>query len=335
LVSEVSRKARAAAAGALLGLAAVVGAATAAAEEVSFKDPTGDDNGPGNYTYPTGEVYKPGSFDLTGFTLKARGDKVEVRVSVAARLEDPWRTGSGFSLQTVFIFIQTEAKSEKPAEAKSEKPNAAKSEKPTEAKSEKPAAPKSEKPSTAKAEAKSAAKSAKKAGGGGFTQGLPGLGVQFAPEDAWDRCIILSPLPASRVREEVEAKAAAMKGAIVIPSRVRGSGRTISATLDRKALGAGDPTTWGYQVVMASNDLFPAPGDLLVRKVNERESQHRFGGGTDGDCDPNVVDVLAGGGKGEPGEVEAQHRMLQYECNPDGTPKKLATLKMIHFEEEE
>jgi carbohydrate-binding DOMON domain-containing protein len=301
-VSEVSWKARAAAA-VLAGLAAVVGAAggVAAAQEVSFRDPAGDDDGPGKYVYPTDEVYKPGSFDLTNFTLKARGDKVEVRVSVAARLEDPWKTGSGFSLQIVFIFIQTEAKSEKP--------------------------------SAAKAEAKPAAKSASKPGGGGFTQGLPGLGVQFAPEDAWDRCIILSPLPASRVREEVEAKAAAMKGAIVIPGRVRGSGHTIAATLDRKALGAGDPTTWGYQVVMASLDLFPAASDLLVRRVNEHESQHRFGGGTDGACDPNVIDVLASGGKGEPGEVEAQHRMLQYECNPDGTPKKLATLKMVHLEE--
>jgi carbohydrate-binding DOMON domain-containing protein len=309
LVSEVSWKARATTAGVLLGLAAVVGAATAAAQEVSLKDPTGDDNGPGNYTYPTDEVYKPGSFDLTGFTLKARGDKVEVGVSVAARLEDRWKTGSGFSLQIVFIFIQTEAKSEKPGAAKAEKPGAP------------------------KAEAKPAAKSASKPGGGGFTQGLPGLGVQFAPEDAWDRCIILSPLPASRVREEVEAKAAAMRGAIVIPSRVRGSGHTIAATLDRKALGAGDPTTWGYQVVMASLDLFPAASDLLVRRVNEHESQHRFGGGTDGACDPNVIDVLASGGKGEPGEVEAQHRMLQYECDPDGTPKKLATLKMVHLEE--
>jgi carbohydrate-binding DOMON domain-containing protein len=323
-VSEVSWKARAAAAGALLGLATVVGAAAAAAQAVSFKDPTGDDDGPGSYTYPTDEVYKPGSFDLTGFTLKARGDKVEVGVSVAARLEDRWKTGSGFSVQTVFIFIQTEAKSEKPTEAASGKP--------AEAKSEKPGAAKGENPSAAKAEAKSGAKSAKKPGGG-FTQGLPGLGVQFAPEDAWDRCIILSPLPASRVREEVEVKAAAMKDAIVIPSRVRGAGHTISATLDRKALGGGDPTTWGYQVVMASNDLFPAAGDLLVRRVNERESQHRFGGGTDGDCDPNVVDALAGGGKGEPGEVEAQHRMLQYECNPDGTAKKLATLKLVHYEE--
>jgi carbohydrate-binding DOMON domain-containing protein len=319
-VSEVSWKARAAAAAVLTGLAVVVGAAgVAAAQEVSFKDPAGDDDGPGKYVYPTDEVYKPGSFDLTNFTLKARGDKVEVRVSVAARLEDPWKTGSGFSVQTVFIFIQTEAKNEKPAEATREKPGAAKG----------------EKPGAAKAEARSAAKSASKPGGGGFTQGLPGLGVQFAPEDAWDRCIILSPLPASRVKEEVEAKAATMKGAIVIPGRVRGSGHTISATLDRKALGAGDPIAWGYQVVMASNDLFPAASDLLVRKVNERESQHRFGGGTDGDCDPNVVDVLAGGGKGEAGEVEAQHRMLQYECNPDGTPKKLATLKMVRHEEEE
>jgi carbohydrate-binding DOMON domain-containing protein len=257
---------------------AAAGAAAAAAQEVSFKDPTGDDNGPGKYTYPTDTVYKPGSFDLTGFNLKARGDKVDVEVSVAASLEDPWKMGTGFSVQMVFIFIQTQPK---PAN--------------------------------------------------GFTQGLPGLNIQFGPDDAWDRCIILSPQAASRVKSEVDQKAAKMKDAIVIPGRVKGSGHTISATVDRKALGDSDPTTWGYQVVMQSNEGFPAATDLLTRKVNEYEGQHRFGGGTDGDCDPHVIDILAPDGKGDPAEVDRQHKMLQYECNPDNTPKKLATLVMVHY----
>ena len=136
----------------------------ATAQEVAFQDPTGDDNGPGTYTYPTDTVYKPGTFDLTGFALKVKGDKATVEVSVNSNLEDPWRMGGGFSLQMVFVFIDTDGKE-----------------------------------------------------GSGFTKGVPGTNVTFAPKDAWDKCIILSPQAPGRVRNEVETKAAAMKAAIVIP----------------------------------------------------------------------------------------------------------------------
>ena len=86
-----------------------------------------------------------------------------------------------------------------------------------------------------------------------------------------------------------------------------------------KDLGAGDPNTWGYQVIMQSNEGFPPETDLLTRKVNEYEGQHRFGGGNDGDCDPHVMDILG----------EDQKEQLAYECNPDGTSKKMATLHMV------
>jgi C-terminal binding-module, SLH-like, of glucodextranase len=419
---------------AALAMGLALGAATpaAVAEKVSFKDPQDDDNGPGAYTYPTDPVYKPGSFDMTAFTLKAHGDKVDLDVEMAAKLEDPWKTGSGFSVQMVFIFVQTRA--EKPADAgkagagkaggkdkkkggtgsaggkaAADKAAAGKADaggaaggrtdagKPAgtaaeKAEAGKPAAEETgaaASPAGAKAAAaepepggaaepapaqpdteqttgeKNAAEKAageqaaapkaagekgaeRKAAGAkpaaagkaagkqqGFTQGLPGLQVQFSPDDAWDRCIILSPEPAARVRAEVEAKAAAMKDAIVIPARVKGSGHTISATIDRKALGPGDPTDWGYQVVIASSDPYPAADSLLVRKVTETESQHRFGGAGDGDCAPNVLDVLAGDGEGEPAEVTKQHEMLHYECNPDQGPKTLATLTMVRMDKDE
>ena len=111
-----------------------------------------------------------------------------------------------------------------------------------------------------------------------------------------------------------------------VPRTITG---TISGTVDRKALGDGDPTKWAYQVIMQSNEGFPDKTDLLTRKVNEYEGQHRFGGGTDTDCDPHVADVLAGKGAADKAEVEEQHKMLAYECNPDGTAKKQATLKMV------
>ena len=53
-----------------------------------------------------------------------------------------------------------------------------------------------------------------------------------------------------------------------------------------------------------------------TRKVNEFEGQHRFGGGTDYDCDPHVMDILG------------DHGQLAYECEDDGTSVKMAVLKM-------
>ena len=256
---------------------AVAPAGLAAGQEVSFQDPTGDDDGPGTYTYPTDAVYKRGSFDLTGLTVSRKGDKVTFEVAVNGGLDDPWRMGGGFSVQMAFVFIDKDG-----------------------------------------------------AEGSGHTATLPGLNVDFAPADAWERVVILSPQPSARVKTEVAEKVpAAMQEAVVVPTRVRGSGRALSATVDLDDLGGGDPTTWGYQVLMQSNEGFPAGSDLLTRKVNEYEGQHRFGGGSDGDCDPHVVDLLAGAGSGDPSEVEAQHAMLAYECNDDGTPKKTAVLTMV------
>ena len=120
---------------ALLALAAFA----ARAQEVVFKDPIGDDNGPGKYVYPTDKVYKPGSFDLTELRVTQKGDKVTFAVSVNSDLEDPWAmpAPANFSVQMAFVFVKT--------------------------------------------------------GKGGFTKGIPGLNVVFAPDDAWNKVVILSP----------------------------------------------------------------------------------------------------------------------------------------------
>lgn len=251
-------------------------ATAAAAQEVVFKDPIGDDDGPGKYIYPTDAVYKKGSFDLTQLRVSQKGDKLTFEISVNSDLEDPWGmpAPASFSVQMAFVHVKT--------------------------------------------------------GAGGIAKGVPGTNVAFAPGEEWNKVVILSPQPAGRVRAEVKQKAADIKDAIVVPDEVRGAGRTISATVDKKAVGEGDITKWGYQVLMQSNEGFPDKTDLLTRKVNEFEGQHRFGGGTDTDCDPHVIDVLAGKGVGDKSEIEKQHEMLSYECNPDGTAKKAATLKMVH-----
>ncbi|MEA2601763.1 MAG: hypothetical protein QOF89_2755 [Acidobacteriota bacterium] len=240
---------------------------------VSFKDPVGDDNGPGTYTYPTDGVYKRGSFDMTGFDVKVSGKKVEFAVTFNATMEDPWRMGTGFSVQEVFIFIKT--------------------------------------------------------GEGGFKDSPPGLNLSFADGNEWNKVIILSPQSIGKVKTEVEAKmVAGEQSAAIIPTRVKGSGRTISATVDLDQLGGGDPSQWGYQVAIQSNEGFPDKSDLLTRKVNEYEGQHRFGGGVDSDCDPQVMDILAGNGAGTPDEADLQHQWLKYECNGD-TRKSGGTVQMV------
>ncbi len=250
-------------------------ASAARAEGVKFMDPTGDDKGPGTYTYPTDAVYSAGSFDLTEFEVTG-GDNPDFKVTVNERLADPWGMGVGFATQMVFIFIDKDGKA-----------------------------------------------------GSGHTEGLPGLNVQFAPESAWEKVIILSPQPASRVAAEIKSKAAGLSGDIVVPRRTAGVGRTISAKVKLEDLGGGDPATWGYQVVVQSNEGFPDKSDLLTRKVNEFEGQHRFGGGNDGDCDPHVMDILAGKGAGAADEAQAQYDMLKYECGADGSSVKKATLGMV------
>ncbi|MEO1227374.1 MAG: glucodextranase DOMON-like domain-containing protein [Myxococcota bacterium] len=144
----------------------------------------------------------------------------------------------------------------------------------------------------------------------GATDGMPGTNVRFAPEEAWDRVVIVSPQGATRVNSEVDAKAAAHKERVVVPSITRAAGRTLVAVVDTADLGGPPQPSWGYQVLMQSNEGFPAKTDLLTRKVNEYEGQHRFGGGTDYDVDPHVIDMLAGSGRGGSDEVEKQHAIL-------------------------
>lgn len=250
-------------------------AGAAMAGDASFKDPTGDDNGPGGYVYPTDAVYTPGSFDLVEFDVKD-GSSVDFKVSVNDKLKDPWGMGVGFAVQMVFIFIDMDGKP-----------------------------------------------------GSGHTEGLPGLNIQFAPDSAWEKVVVLSPQPQSRVLSEVRVKAPDISGDIVVPRRTQGAGKTISGKVKKSELGDGDPASWGYQVIVQSNEGFPEKTDLLTRKVNEFEGQHRFGGGNDGNCDPHVMDLLAGKGTGDASEVQAQHDMLAYECGPEGESVKMATLSMV------
>lgn len=68
-------------------------------------DPTGDDHGPGTYTYPVDSVFVPGSFDLTSFSVGTEGDEVVFDFEIASPIGNPWGSASGLSLQTFDVYI--------------------------------------------------------------------------------------------------------------------------------------------------------------------------------------------------------------------------------------
>jgi carbohydrate-binding DOMON domain-containing protein len=266
-----------------LAVLALFGVATAASAQykVTLKDPKGDDKGPGTYTYPTDQVYTPGSFDLTEFSVEEKGNDVVMKFVMNARLEDPWGSkdwgGNGFSLQHLQVYIDKDRQE-----------------------------------------------------GSGFTEALPGINASFRPEEAWDTVAIVGAQGNTRVRSEVDTKAAKMAGALVLPKKVQATGKTITATFAKSELGT-PQAGWGYQVLVQSNEGFPDANEVLTRKVNEYEGQHRFGGGTDYDGDPHFIDMLAGEAKGDQSEIEAQYTILKdYVSDADPSKNRWVTVPMIY-----
>lgn len=142
----------------------------------------------------------------------------------------------------------------------------------------------------------------------GHNAGLAGTNVNFEP--GWNKVVLISPQPTSRVAAEVAEKASDVADDVIIPGRTWARGRQLYARTDRSDFGDSDPATWAIQVIMQSNEGYPSAQEVLTRLVNEFEGPHRFGNGRDGSCDPHVMDILAGSAAGEASEAEAQHQAL-------------------------
>lgn len=253
------------------------------ADALVFDDPPGDDNGPGSYVYPTDPAYKKGSFDITKFEVKAKGEDIEFRLTLNAKIEDPWDSkswpqgGNGFSIQMAFVFIDADHKD-----------------------------------------------------GSGEEDGLPGLNIKFEKESFWERCVIISPQSKSRLSDEIKLKADKLKDRLIIPKKTFVQGRTIIAIVPKRDLG-GFSEKWGFQVVMQSNEGYPDKRDFLTRKVNEYEGPHRFGGGSDYDCDPHVIDIIVPPSKGGKAEIDKQHEILKrFKCDADQSKWEIVRIPLVY-----
>ncbi len=60
----------------------VVGGIVGGTTVLDMTDPTGDDNGPGTYQYPTSPDFVSGSFDITRFEVITAGSQVYLRTTL-------------------------------------------------------------------------------------------------------------------------------------------------------------------------------------------------------------------------------------------------------------
>jgi len=67
-------------------------------------DPTGDDNGPGTYQYPTDSAFQPGAFDLTRFQVLSDGTTAYLRATIA-NLAPTFGQVDGAQLLDVYVHV--------------------------------------------------------------------------------------------------------------------------------------------------------------------------------------------------------------------------------------
>ena len=73
---------------------------------LDVSDPTGDDNGPGTYQYPTSSDFAPGSFDLTRFAVSQDGTNVYIQATLRTLVPT---FGSPFGAQLLDVFARNPA----------------------------------------------------------------------------------------------------------------------------------------------------------------------------------------------------------------------------------
>jgi glucoamylase len=70
---------------------------------LGVSDPTGDDNGPGTYQYPTASDFAPGGFDLTGLKVSQTGTDVYIQASIKNLVPT---FGNSFGAQLLDLYVR-------------------------------------------------------------------------------------------------------------------------------------------------------------------------------------------------------------------------------------
>ena len=95
----------------LMGASVLMGASAPVAPVVYFEmtDPLGDENGYGDYQYPSNPAFKPykGLFDITEFKVWSDRPGELNFDTTFAKVTNPWQAPEGYILQNLRVFIDT------------------------------------------------------------------------------------------------------------------------------------------------------------------------------------------------------------------------------------
>lgn len=83
-----------------------------------MSDPSGDDNGPGTYTYPQDPIFKPGDFDLKKVEIYKDDTWLSFKVFLG-HIANGWNSPIGISVQTIDIYLRS---ADEPGKGSSGKP---------------------------------------------------------------------------------------------------------------------------------------------------------------------------------------------------------------------
>jgi alpha-amylase/alpha-mannosidase (GH57 family) len=75
---------------------------------LTVKDPAGDDNGPGTYTYPQDAVFKAGVFDILAFSVAETERDLILSFTLKSSIDNPWGSAIRLSLQTFDVYIDVD-----------------------------------------------------------------------------------------------------------------------------------------------------------------------------------------------------------------------------------
>jgi len=176
-----------------------------------------------------------------------------------------------------------------------------------------------------------------KVAGSGRTETITGTSVAIDPANAWEKVIFIDPHTVPKINGEIDLKAAHMKKDIILPSKIKPIGKSLKATVKKADLGIAndvDINNWGYGILMLSATGFPMSWQALMRNVNEFDAQHRFGGGSDGAGDPNVMDMFVDDANGSEDEIAIQYDQLDdWVSGPDPedtSGDKFTVIKLVY-----
>ena len=96
--------------------------------------------------------------------------------------------------------------------------------------------------------------------GSGSTATIPGRRLRLPAESAWERAIVLTPVP-ERVARAVDG--VTTLGVVLTPLDVRVSGNKLSARIPTAQLGGSPSRTWGYAVAVSSATFSSSVATLL------------------------------------------------------------------------